>query len=88
MKTNVNKSVRQQNACAKMRKVDQPYEIWKTGDWEWRVLKKWQVDDDKPFARWFCGVKSPYTYGRFELGDVYVAEIKSVAVRIYKEEAN
>jgi hypothetical protein len=43
------------NLFAKLRKVDNPYEVWATDDgWEWRVLKKYQVDDDKPFARWFC----------------------------------
>lgn len=69
------------NQCLKLREKENPYEIWKTADgsWEWRVLKKWQVDDDKPYARWFCAVKSPYTFGSFDLGDVYVKEIKEVA---------
>lgn len=88
MKTITKKSDKSKNLCAKMRKIDQPYEIWQAGDWEWRVLKKWQVDDDKPYARWFCAVKSNFTYGEFEYGDVYVAEIKSVAIRTYKEEKN
>ena len=72
------------NLCSKMRKVDNPYEVWKSydGSWEWRVLKKWQVDDDKPYARWFCAVKSPFTRGSFELGDVYVKDIKSNAVKV------
>jgi len=63
------------NECLKERKVDQPYEIWMSPDktWEWRVLKKWQGDDDKPFARYFCAVKSPFTYDEWEYGDVYVA---------------
>lgn len=88
MKKVIKKSDRSQNSCAKMRKLDRPYEIWKVADWEWRVLKKWQTNDDKPFARWFCAVKSNLTSGQFEYGDVYVSEIKSVAVRIYKEEVN
>ena len=73
-----------QNQCLKERKTEDPYEIWQTSDgsWEWRVLKKWQKDDDKPFARWFCAVKSPFTYGSFEIGDVYVKEIKENAVKI------
>lgn len=72
------------NEFAKMRKIDSPYEVWQSpdGSWEWRVLKKWQVDDDKPFARWFCGVKSPATFGSFDMGDVYVADIKANARRI------
>jgi len=76
--------VRRKNPFLKERKVDNPYEIWKTpdGSWEWRVLKKWQVDDDKPYARWFCAVKSPYTYGSWEYGDVYVKDIKQNAIKI------
>lgn len=73
------------NTQAKTRPIDKPYEIWVDGDWEWRVLKKWQVDDDKPFAKWFCGVKSPYTYGDYALGDVYVSGIKEAAIKIFDE---
>ena len=76
------------NTCLKTRTVDNPYEIWQTPYttvgvmWEWRVLKKWQLDDDKPYARWFCAVRSPYTHGSWEYGDVYVSEIKATAVRV------
>lgn len=68
------------NPFAKSRPKDNPYEIWKSedGDWEWHVLKKWQIDDDKPYARWFCLVKSPFVPNG-EMGDVYVSEIKSAA---------
>ena len=70
------------NTHLKERPIDDPYEIWESLGWEWRVLKQWQLDDDKPFARWFCGVRSPYTYNEFVLGDVYVSEIKAMAIRI------
>ena len=71
------------NPCGKTRPESQPYEIWQSfdGSWTWNVLKKWQVDDNKPFARWFCNVVSPICpYG--ELGDVYVQDITSQARRI------
>ena len=67
------------NLCNKERKVDNPYEIWQNAfmpGWEWRVLKKWQADDNKPYARYFCAVKSPMTYGEWEYGDTYVTDIK------------
>jgi len=72
------------NECGKTRKIDNPYEIWVSfdGTWEWKVLKKYQgqdMEDKNPYARWFCGVKSPFTYGDYELGDVYVSEIKRYA---------
>lgn len=70
------------NLQAKTRKLDEPYEVWVAGDWEWRVLKKWQADDNKQYARWFCAVKSPFTYGSYEYGDVYVSEIKENATRV------
>ena len=42
------------NPCAKTVTRENAYEVWSDGSWTWYVLKKWQVDDDKPFARWFC----------------------------------
>ena len=72
------------NLMGKTRPVDKPYEIWKShdGSWEWRVLKKWQADDSKPYARWFCWVKSPFT-PMGEMGDVYAAEVMKQARKIF-----
>ena len=68
------------NECGKTRKTDDPYEVYQgMNGFEWRVLKKYQNTENEaknPYARWFCAVKSNYTYGEFELGDVYVSEIK------------
>ena len=71
--------MKNKNQFLKMRPVNNPYEIW--GDspvlpsWEWHVLKKWQIDDNKPYGRWFCLVKSPIVPDG-EYGDVYVKDIK------------
>ena len=73
------------NECGKTRPKENPYEIWSNGVWEWRVLKKYQSEEKEkanPYARWFCAVKSPMTYGDYELGDVYVREIKEYASRV------
>jgi hypothetical protein len=77
------------NLCGKTRPVSDPYEIWKAGDWEWHVLKKYQAPEAEaknPFARWFCAVYSPITREQmssgYEMGDTYVSDIKSCAVRI------
>lgn len=72
------------NLCAKTVKRENAYEVWQTpdGSWTWYVLKKWQADDDKQYARWFCDVTSPFVGEDGELGDVYVSEIKSNAIRI------
>jgi len=69
------------NPCRKTRKVDQPYEIYHSNrlpGWEWRVLKKYQAEEAEtknPYARWYCAVKSPMTYGSWEYGDSYVKDI-------------
>jgi len=80
---------REKNLCKKERKVDNPYEIWKgygqSEGWEWRVLSKTQSPTNEaknPYSTWFCGVKSPFTYDRFELGSVYVSEVKETAVQV------
>ncbi len=71
------------NPCAKTRKVEQPYEVWKNdAGWEWRVLKKYQSEKNELTnhnARWMCAVKSPYTHGGYDYGDVFVREIKASA---------
>ena len=72
--------------CGKTRKIDEPYEIWRgPSGFEWRVLKKYQNEineSENPHARWFCGVKSNFTHGSFEYGDVYVSDIKNRGVKI------
>jgi hypothetical protein len=73
---------RPKNLCAKTVKREDAYEVWQAGDWTWYVLKKWQVDDDKPYARWFCNVVTPMVGEQGETGDVYVSEIKKNARRI------
>jgi len=74
---------RAKNPCGKMRDKNNPYEVWQSfdGSWTWNVLKKWQIDDDKPYARWFCNVVTPIC-PTGEMGDVYVASIKSEARRV------
>ncbi len=74
---------RRKNECGKTRPASDPYETWVSADgtWRWDVLKKYQVDDDKPYARWFCNVTTPHC-PRGELGDVYVANIKSAARKV------
>lgn len=70
------------NPCGKTRPVDNPYEVWQAGDWTWKVLKKYHSDDNKPGARWFCQVHSPFTLPSGDMGDVYASEVKRVARRV------
>ena len=78
---------KEKNLMNKTRPVENPYEVWRTpdGEWEWRVLKKWQKPSKEahnPFARWFCAVKSPNTYDSWEYGDTYAREVQSVAWKV------
>lgn len=59
----------------KTRPVENPYEVYQAGGWTWKVLKSWQNDRDQAYSRAFCAVSSPYTFGGYDLGDVYWSEI-------------
>ena len=71
------------NLCGKTVKRADAYEVWQSldGTWTWYVLKKWQADDNKPYARWFCDVVTPICPDG-EMGDVFVSEIKQNARKI------
>lgn len=83
-KTAITVDAMSKNLCGKTRPSHNPYEIWKRGNWEWHVLKKYQSEEAEarnPRARWFCLVKSPFM-PEGELGDVYVEEIKATAHKV------
>lgn len=80
------------NPFAKTVDVDNAYATYRVENpsngmyFEWKVLKAWQgrdKEDTKPYSRWFCAVKSPMTYDSWEMGDVYVSEIKQLADLIH-----
>lgn len=69
----------------KRREIDNPYEIWMGEGFEYRVLKKYQTPEkeaDNPYARWYVAGKSPFTFGSWEYGDMYISEIKTNTERI------
>ena len=86
----------EKNLCRKTRPIDNPYEVWRSydGKWLWKVLKKYQKpsnEAENPYARWFCAVSSPMTYGSYDLGDVYVHDIMDYAEKVnieYGEQVN
>jgi hypothetical protein len=66
------------NPFAKGRKADAPYAIYQAPGWEWRVLKTYKQPANETkdrYARWFVAAKSDMTYGEFELGDTYAADV-------------
>jgi hypothetical protein len=80
------------NLCAKTVTRENAYEVWQSPDekWTWYVLKKWQTDDAKPGARWFCLVTSPHVGDDGEYGDCWVTDVttgnKKIVDRARKEE--
>lgn len=75
------------NKQLKMRDKSDPYEVWVSpdGQWKWKVLKKWQLDDNKPFGRWFCCVSSPFVGEDGSLGDCYVTDVKRGNIKLEGE---
>ncbi len=68
----------------KTRKTDEgeaPYLTFVTkygffgGPATWTVLKTYQKDQTKQYARWFCRVVTPMTGELGDLGDTYVADV-------------
>jgi hypothetical protein len=52
------------------------------------VLKKYQAPDKEkanPYARWLVAVKSPHTFGGFEMGDTYARDVVGSAVKIAED---
>lgn len=74
-------ATRRRNPWSKARSIDNPYVTITSPfypDWEWRVLKTYQepmAESANPLARWFCAVKSPFTFGSFDWGDTYIKDI-------------
>jgi hypothetical protein len=70
------------NKFGKTVKVDNPYAIYKNDrtNFEHRVLKTYQTKDKESkneYARWYVASRSPYTYGSWEYGDIYVKDVVS-----------
>ena len=64
------------NPMGKGRSVENPYAIFRIHDFEIRVLKTYQLPkNEKGLARWFTVARSPMTFGGWEYGDTYKAEV-------------
>jgi len=62
------------------RSIERPYEVRSYNGWTWKILKSYHNDTSTPYARAFCAVSSPYTFGGYDYGDVYWSEIESIPV--------
>lgn len=77
-------ATRTPNLRGKTRLIDSPYAIYidEAAGFEYRVLKAYSADDDKPYGRWFLATRSPYTWGEWKLGDGYIADVKRTATLV------
>lgn len=71
------------NAHGKMRPIEKPYQTFHgygpLAGWEWRVLKRYQspeAERENPYARWMVAVRSPMTFGSWDMGDTYISSIQ------------
>jgi hypothetical protein len=69
------------NLLGKSRKQDNPYAVFKGegpfGETEMLLLKTYQMptkERENVYARWFVAVKTPMTYGSYDMGDSYIRE--------------
>lgn len=69
------------NPMGKMRKLDDPYLTVESGGWEYRVLKANTTKPGKPGASWFCAVRSPMTFGTWDMGDTYVTDVRGTVTQ-------
>lgn len=76
---------RVKNPYGKTAPQSAPYFTLARDGWEWRVLKLYKgaaASLTDPYARAFCAVRSPHTFGSFELGDVYVNDIPGLRLSL------
>ena len=69
-------TTRKVNPMGKSRKPGDAYitTIDPRSGWKYEILKTYQIDGSKPYARAFCNVHGFAT----EMGDVYIADIGNV----------
>ena len=65
----------------KMATREAPHATYVAGDWTYLVLKVMapKKSPADQYVAWHVAVKSPYTFGSFEQGDNYSAEIVKLA---------
>ena len=73
------------NPYGKSRKTnEEPYATYVQGTWTWKVLKLNQAPENaakNPQASALCAVRSPGTYGSFDIGDTYLNDIEGELVQ-------
>ena len=63
----------------KARSLDSPYAVFTGtmfgGPAIYKVLKKYRNDDAGEYAAWMVAAETPATFGGYDMGDIYVAEV-------------
>ena len=70
---------RTKNLWSKARTIDKPYaEVTTPDGWVYRILKAYQTrkaERSNEYARWLCAVRSPMTFGSWDMGDTYLSDV-------------
>ena len=69
------------NLCAKRRTREDPYEVWEGQGWIYLVLKKYQADDSKPYARAMVDCLNPAFGAWTGPTDCPIADYRTFCVR-------
>ena len=78
------------NPFAKARSTMKPYAIYRCGDLTWHIVKTYKQPSSEakdPYARWLVAAKSDATFGSFEGGDTYAAEVQRYGALVAAEPA-
>jgi hypothetical protein len=78
------------NLMGKSRKPGAAYAVIELPGWKWEILKLYKsVEASKkdPYARAFCAVVGPGTFGGYDMGDVYIKDIPGAYAALEAAEA-
>jgi len=67
----------------KTRPRENPWLIFKGDGFEYRVLQAHNRKPDGATSSWYCAVKSPYTFGTYDMGDTYIQSVTDGTVLTY-----
>jgi hypothetical protein len=57
----------------------------KADGWTWKVLKVYamaKTDKGNEYARWLLAVRSPATFGGYDIGDTYIKDVLGYATHL------
>lgn len=66
--------------------IEKPHATFVGGDWTYHVLKTYQTpakERANQYAAWVMAVKSPHTFGSYDMGDTYIRDVVNNATCVW-----